>query len=222
MIVQDIVNSVSTDTRQVLQNSGADANTIMDWIDRIHKDVLHTSLYVNQNLATTSVTTMAGTSSYTLTSNTPIRRIVGVYDSTFNLSLKPADADIDQPSPTQAQVDESQGRPFATAAVRPPHQAYNFGGIPEYYRFLAPSTLLLRPAPPSIAYTSTLSIVYEQLITTLSSLTTPLLIPDDGKDVVVSGVNWLAMAYIGRPQEAASWFQLYRDLKFGNRTGVIR
>jgi hypothetical protein len=220
MIVQDIVNAVNVDTRQVLSNSGNDAVTIMNWVDRVHKDVLHTTLYVNQNLTTTFVTTIAGQNAYTLTPTTPIRRIVSVFDTTFNQSLTPADVDLDQPSPTAAGVDESQGRPAQQAPL--PHQAYKFGGTPEYFRFVGPTTFIVRPAPLSAAYTSTLSVTYEKLVSTLSSLTAALIVPDDGKDVICAGVNWLAMAYIGRQQEAMSWFQLYQQLKAGNRMGVIR
>src|SRR5882762_4818484 len=100
MNVQDIVNAVSIDTRQVLSPSGNDANVIMSWVDRVHKDVLHSSLYINQNLATTSIGTVIGTNAYTLSPITPIRRIVSVYDVTFNQALTPSDVDLDQPSPT--------------------------------------------------------------------------------------------------------------------------
>ena len=220
MTVQDIVNAVSTDTRQVLNSSGNDANVIMSWVDRVQKDVLHSSLYVNQNLATTSISTAISTNSYTLTPSTPIRRIVSVFDITFNMSLSPSDVDLDAPTPVQARVDEEGGK---TAIGSPrPFQAYTFGGTPEFFRFIAPTTLVIRPAPPSTAWLSTLNITYEQLVPTVTSLTTTLLVPDDGKDVVCAGVNWMAMAYIGRQQEAMSWFQLYQQLKQGNRVGVMR
>jgi hypothetical protein len=222
MVVQDIVNAVSTDTRQVLAPSGNDAQVILNWVDRVQKEILHTTLYINQNLATTSINTSLNTNSYNLTPATPIRRIVSIYDTTFNMSLKPADADLDQPSPTQSNVDEQQGRAISTSVSVSPHQAYKFGGTPEYFRFIAPTTLLIRPAPPLTGFLSTLSITYEQLIETVTSLSTELIVPDDGKDIMVAGVNWLAMAYIGRAQEAMSWFQLYQQLKAGNRTGVIR
>ena len=222
MIVQDIVNAVSIDTRQVLTASGNDANVIMSWVDRVHKDVLHSTLYVNQNLNTTSITTLVGINAYTLIPPTAIRRIVSIYDTTFNLSLTPSDADLDQPSPVQASATESQGRSLGTQSYQSPHQAYKFGGTPEYFRFLAPNILLIRPAPPDTPWLSTLSITYEELVANLVNLTDTLIIPDDGKDVVVAGVNWMAMAYIGRQQEAMSWFQLYQQLKSGIRTGVIR
>lgn len=222
MIVQDIVNAVSNDTRRVMAASGDDAVTMISWVDRIHKDVLHTSEYINQNLATTSITTIVGQNAYTLSPPTSIRRIVAIYDTTFHMSLTPSDVELDQATPTQARVDEEQGRAISTSTVPLPHQAYHFGGTPEYYRFIGPSTLIIRPAPATTSYVSTLSVTYEQLISTLSSLTAQLTVPDDGKDVMVAGVNWMALAYIGRPQEAASWFQLYQQLKQGNRTGVIR
>lgn len=222
MTVQDIINAVSIDTRQVLANSGTDANNMIGWVDRIHKDVLHSSIYVNQNLATTSITTTAGTSSYTLTPPSTIRRIVSIYDSTFNMSLTPSDVDLDSATPTATRVDEENGRPIATTQLPQPFQAYHFGGIPEYFRFIAPTTLLVRPAPASAAYVSTLNIVYEVQVADLTTLGGTLIVPNDGKDVICAGVNWMAFSYIGRPQEAMSWFQLYQDLKRGNRIGVIR
>lgn len=220
MIVQDIVNAVSIDTRQVLAPSGNDANVILSWVDRVQKDVLHSSLYINQNLATTQITTTASTNSYTLSPGSPIRRIVGVFDLTFNMSLTPSDVDLDQPSPVQAQANQEQGHPAMQSPL--PHQSYKFGGTPEFFRFLAPTTLVVRPAPPSSAWLSTLSVTYEKLVPTVTNLTDTLLVPDDGKDVVCAGVNWMAMAYIGRQQEAMSWFQLYQQLKGGSRMGVIR
>lgn len=222
MIVQDIVNAVSTDTRQVLNSAGNDANVIMNWVDRVHKDVLHSSLYINQNLNTTQINTVVGTNSYSLSPAEPIRRIVAVYDTTFNMALTPSDADLDGPTPVQAQVDESQGHPISSSAQPRPHQAYKFGGTPEYFRFIAPQTLIIRPAPANTGFLSTLSITYEQLVETLLVLTDELLVPDDGKDVICAGVNWMAFAYIGRQQEAMSWFQLYQQLKNGGRVGVIR
>lgn len=222
MIVQDIVNAVSIDTRQVLMASGNDANVIMGWVDRIHKDVLHSSIYVNQNLATTQIVTVPTQNSYTLTPPTQIRRIVSVFDLTFNMSLTPSDAELSQPTPIQANVDEQSGKPLMSSAQPSPHQAYKLGGTPEYFRFIAPATLIVRPAPPTAAYVSTLSLTYEQMVATLNTLSASLTIPDDGKDVICAGVNWMAMAYIGRPQEAMSWFQLYQQLKSGQRIGVIR
>ncbi len=221
MTVQDIVDAVSRDTRQVMQACGDDAQIIMGWVDRTHKDVLHSSLYVNQNLNTTLVTTIPGQFTYTMAPPTAIRRIVSVFDTVFNMSLSPSDAELNLPTPTQAHVEEGQGRPHAPAAPSP-HQVYKFGGLPEYYRFLAPTSLRLRPAPASASYVSTLNVTYEQLVQTLSNLSADLIVPDDGKDVMVAGTNWLAMAYIGRSQEAASWFQLYQQLKSGERIGVMR
>lgn len=221
MEVQDIVNSVSTDTRQLLANSGNDANTIMGWCDRIQKEILHTSNYITFNLGTTSVTTSVGTTSYTLSPPTTIRRLVSVYDTTFNRVLTPSDV-ISNPSPVAAKVEESRGEPYQQVAIPRPHEVFRYGGTPEYYRFIAPTTFVVTPAAIATAYTSTLSITYEQLISTLTSLTTVLTVPDDGKDMFCAGVNWLAFAYIGKPQDAMAWFQLYQQLKAGERVGVMR
>jgi hypothetical protein len=222
MIVQDIVNAVSTDTRQVMNASGNDANVIMNWVDRVQKDVLHTTLYANQNIASTQVTTVVGQNAYTMSPPSAIRRIISIFDLTFNMSLTPSDVDLDSPTPVATRVNEEAGRSSSQINQPHPSEAYRFGGTAEYFRFIGPNTLVIRPAPATPGYVATLSVVYEQLVPTLSSLTAALIVPDDGKDVVCAGVNWMAFAYIGRQQEAASWFQLYQQLKQGNRIGVLR
>lgn len=221
MIVQDIVNAVSTDTRRVLSAAGNDAQVILNWVDRVHKEVLHTSLYITSNMATTSVSTVAGTTTYNLTPPSSIRRLVSVYDTTFNRVLTPSDV-ISNPSPIAARVEESKGEPYQQVAVPRSHEVFRYGGTPEYYRFIAPTTFIVTPAGISSAYAATLSITYEQQVATLMNLTSSLIVPDDGKDVIVAGVNWLAMAYIGRPQETQMWYQVYQQLKAGERVGVMR
>lgn len=221
MIVQDIINAVSVDTRQVINSTGNDAITVLGWVDRIHKEVLHTSNYITFNMNTTQVSTTVGTTTYTLTPPTPIRRLVSVYDTVFNRVLTPSDV-ISNPSPVAARAEESRGEPYQQVAMPRAHEVFRYGGIPEYYRFIAPSTFVVTPAAIGTLYTSTLGITYEQLVTTLLNTTSVLLIPDDGKDVIVAGVNWLASVYIGRQAEIQMWFQVYQQLKTGERVGVMR
>lgn len=221
MIVQDIINSVSTDTRQVLNSTGNDDTTMITWVDRIHKEVLHTSNYITFNMNSTQVTTTVNTTTYTLSPPTSIRRLVSVYDITFNRVLTPSDV-ISNPSPIAARVEEAKGEPYQQVANPRAFEVFRYGGTPEYYRFIAPATFVVTPAAIGTAYTSTLGITYEQLVQTLQTSTAPLIVPDDGKDVMCAGVNWLATLYIGRTQEAGAWLQLYQQLKAGERVGVMR
>lgn len=51
---------------------------------------------------------------------------------------------------------------------------------------------------------------YYELETTLTSFTQALQIPDRYVDVVVAGVNWLALKFLGRLPEAQDWFMAYK------------
>src|ERR1700754_1751546 len=97
MTAQDVINAVSLDMRQVLSPSAPDNTIIIPWVDRIQKDVLHTSLFNALLKKITTVTVVADTSLYTLT-DPSVRRIVSVYDRTFDRFLLPYET-ISFPTP---------------------------------------------------------------------------------------------------------------------------
>lgn len=66
LTVQDIVNSTSQDIRSVLGTSGSDATKITDWVDRVQKDCLHSSVYSYLNVGSVSFSTVINQSSYQL------------------------------------------------------------------------------------------------------------------------------------------------------------
>ena len=51
---------------------------------------------------------------------------------------------------------------------------------------------------------------YYQLEVTISSFAQTLQVPDRYVDVMVAGINWLALKFLSRTQEAAEWFGTYR------------
>lgn len=307
LTVQNIVDSVSTDMRKVLSNSGADATLMIDWVDRIHKDCLHTSFYGHLNQANTSVSLVAGTSSYTL-SPTDIRRLLFVYDRTtkrpldiwptraqlptfeakritetekvpegklFELGPEPFADVYAQGSETVsttagtssytlsasarrilAVYDRTTGRalqPLSDADdVKEREVRFLDGPLPQYFKFIAPSTLVLFPTPlvgtgandsislevyyektqgpplfyqlvgsqsllvmPTPAVAGNLEVVYEKQATTLTALANTLVIPEDGKDMLVAGVNYLVAQYLEKGNAIENWFQLYERLKRG-------
>lgn len=207
--VQNIVDSVSEDVRKVLSNSGADATRMIDWVDRIHKDALHTSVYSYLNQVVLTQATTAGTSSYTLSPSPAIRRILSVYDRTFNRTLAPIRQAWPLPQRDQGGVE---------GAAPPKMPELTQTQWPEYFDLVGTVTFRVFPAPPAAAFQSTLEIYYEGQVTTLSTLTGgtgTLVIPEDGKDMVVAGVNWLALQYLKRPDEAQHWFAVYEKHKMG-------
>lgn len=211
--VQNIVDAVSTDVRQQLSNSGSDATLMIGWVDRIHKDCLHSSLYNHLNQAFTTQVLTAGVSSYGLSVSPTIRRITMVYDRTFQRMLLPIES-ATAPYPTSTSV--------APPGALPPEQAPKFltsaktmGPWPEYYTMTNTSNLIIFPAPSTATWAGTLEIHYEQQVADLANLSDALTIPNDGKDIVVAGVNSLALFYLQKPEEAMVWQQSYERMKRG-------
>lgn len=70
----------------------------------------------------------------------------------------------------------------------------------------APSTNSLEPLDGYV-----IEFRYFQSITAISATSTVLQVPDDYKDVVISGVNWRAFEFLGRQTEAQLWYKLYQE-----------
>lgn len=215
LTAQDIINSASQDARSLLGTSGGGANILLDYVDRIHKDVLHSSIHSNLNHAGTTVQTVVGQTSYTLTP-TDIRRILTCYDTTTNRMLEPL-IEATTPVPQAEDTAVIQALPQTTA---PPAQAAPrelvrtrfASALPEYYGMRGSNTLILLPVPQQVV---NVEVGYEMLVSSLTATTDPLTVPDDGKGMLVAGVNYLAAVFVGRSQEANFWAALYEKLKRG-------
>lgn len=210
LTVASISADTSIDTRQVLLPTDP---KLAGWIDRVHKDCLHSSVYSYLNIATTSFSTVASQQQYSLTP-TNIRRILGMYDQTRNRVLFP----IERATSPTSQVEKQE--PGAGQASGPDTK-YGQGftralslqsGQPEYFRHLGAQTVSLFPIPIQVV---NIGVSFEQQVVTIVNPTDQLLIPEDGRDMVVAGVNWLANAFLKRVDEAQAWLQIYQSLKTG-------
>lgn len=210
MLVQDIVNAVSIDMRQVLSNTAPDALNIIPWVDRIHKDALHTSLFNYLLRDTATINVVMGTSKYTvIPPGGTIRRILSVYDRTFDRILLPYDS-IGFPT-SLGDASATQG----SQIPKPMLDATTMEQWPEYYLREGVSSLTLFPAPQKSSYNGTYEIHFERQTSDLLNLTDALLIPNDGKDLVVAGVNMYAALYLKNATEAQGWQQQYETMKKG-------
>lgn len=213
MQVQDIINASSTDYRGVLANSAPDSSLFITWTDRIHKDCLHTGIYNSLIQAMEPVTVVSGTSSYTIpTSNGNIRRVLTVYDRTFDRIIFPLDGVVyptysgDAGSPKQQlQIPEEM-------VIAETQSQY-----PKYYKREG-NTLYLFPAPQKSAFNGTYEVHYEIQPADLTVTTSTLLIPNDGIDMVVAGVNMYVAQFLHLDTEAGFWSQQYEAYKRGNAT----
>lgn len=215
--VQSIATDSNFDVRQAIgTGSGTQIQVYAGLIDRIHKDCLHSSVYSYLNIATTSFTTVPGQSSYTLTP-TNIRRILGVFDATRQRILFP----IERATSPISQVEKQENNPGQTGSPQMQYGQPATSPIslqasqPNYFRHIGAQQLNLYPAPPTSSLPLQLNVSYEQQVTTLVNSTDILLIPEDGRDMVVAGVNYLVNLLMKRMDEAQIWAQIYAKLKVG-------
>jgi hypothetical protein len=213
MVVQDVINAVSNDMRQVLSNASPDTAILTPWVDRTQKDVLHTSLFNFLLRDITTITTAQNTSLYPLvdTSNNPlpIRRITSVYDRTFDRVLLPYD-NLAFPAPKSDQT--------TPGPMQMPDAMLDAATMlqwPSYYLRQGQSNLHLFPAPQKAAFVGSYEVYYEMFAPDLALVTDTLLVPDDGIDLVVAGTNMLASQYLKNPEETANWTQVYQSMKAG-------
>lgn len=219
MTVQDIIDSVSIDMRQVLSNAPPDSSIMIPWIDRIHKDALHTSLfnYLLRGFAVIAV--VQGQAQYQVApepsegGNTVIRRILSVYDRTFDRILLPFE-DIGFPV-VKGDAVPPQGSDTPKAMI----SATTMEQWPEYYLREGVASITLFPAPQKVAFNGNYEVHFEQQAFNLTATTDTLMIPDDGKDLMVAGVNMYAALYLKNGGEAQGWQQQYEMMKKGNFVG---
>ena len=209
LTVQTVVNQASFDIRQVLGTAGNDLTIFTNWVDRVHKDCLHSSVYSYLNTSGQNVITTSGFSQYPLTGS--IRRILGVYDRVKGRLLFP----IEKASAPVTMVEKQEINPGQQSQFQLP-QAQPLQlqlGQPVFYRHLTSSNFLtLFPTP---LQTTTLEVAAENQVVTLVSPSDTLVIPEDGVDMVVAGVNFYSSMFLKRAEEAQVWMQLYTALKKG-------
>lgn len=211
MLAQDIVNASSIDFRQVLSSSAPDSALFLSWIDRISKDALHTGIYNFLLHVTQTISVTNGVSSYTLTNTSgPIRRIGMVYDRTFDRIIMPIDS-ILYPTSLGDQQSPRQAAQIPLEMVTAETQAQ----YPKYYHLEGPTTIEFFPAPQKTAFNGTYEIHYEMQAPDVTALTQTLLIPDDGEDMVVAGVNQYVANFLHLDTEAQFWSQQYEAYKKG-------
>ena len=222
LTVQSIADDAAYNFRLNLDGTGGSgtAFTILaKWVDQVHKDVLHSSVYAHHARKTTSVTSVAGTRSYTI-SATDLHRIEMVYDTVNQRELLPWDA-IAAPTSSKDPKDLGAGTQALDSAERARRTQSIF---PEYYRLATATssgththTLYLFPPPSTSSQAGNIDIHYEKVVSTVSASATVLELPESARDVMVAGVSWMHAKYLKREAEAQSWLQSYEVMKRGER-----
>lgn len=204
MLVSDVMAGVYNDIRQVL-NATTDSAIYIPWVNRVQHDVLHTSLYNYLTQAVETFTVSEDTSTYTL--GTPVRRIILLYDRTFDRILQDMD-DIMAPK-------QDATVPSGPAVAGSMLSAETMTQWPLYYRRSGATGVTLFPAPQKSVFAGTYECHYETYVTDVANTTDTLTVPNDGIDMMVAGVNVYAMSYLKLYDEAGKWQQTYEAMKNG-------
>lgn len=195
MTVQTILTACQQDLLTTVQGLGS-GTTLIDYVDRIHKECLHLGIYAAYNRVVETVPTVVGTTSYTL--GTALVAVDALFDRTLSRPLYPFGEIRQQAAQQPATVEVAQGIVKSAS--------------PMFYRFIAPTTLIVMPTPQCI---TSLEVHGRGQVATLTSTTATLIVPDDGLSTVVAGVNALAAAFLRQPQIADFWEKRYLQLRNG-------
>lgn len=201
--VQQIVNCTSQDIRQLLASSGADANILLDFVNRVSLDMLRASRWTFLLSAVQSFTTTVGEDQYWLgaTGGAP----AGTTDTALNLT------DIRTIKPGSV-YDRTNFRVLAKTSERPLGQTFTSNNRPRLWRYDGTEDKILALYPPANgAYT--VNFRYYKIHQQLTALNQILQVPNDYKDVVCAGVNELACVYLKRADEAGYWRGIYEEGK---------
>lgn len=213
MTGNNIIQQVSYDVRQVLATTGTPQTILMNYVDRIQRDLLHTTFWASTIRNTTTITTVVNTPSYTISASPPVRRVLLVYDRSRDRILLPFEV-ISTPTSEMAEPGTEKLTAQQSETVVGPLELKRLktqSSIPEYYRF-ASGTCYLFPTPQQVL---TIELHYNAQVPIVSDPTVLLTIPDDSIDAMVAGVNYLANLFLSRMEDAKFWSTLYQQLKKG-------
>lgn len=216
--VQTVADDVSYELRLkpldgTTGGSASDFALIARWVDQTHKDLLHSSALQHMLHASTTVSTVAGTRSYTLTP-TDIRLVDAVYDERSDTFLSPLKESL---SPSDLTSSEKGGSPRPDKHVA----AFRSTGLTsQFYRIqtsvLAGTnthTLFVFPPPSAAANTGTLTIFYTKQIPTVSASADFLYVGEDARDAMAAGTLIRAYRYLHNNTQAEVWRATYERLK---------
>lgn len=218
---QSIADDVNVNMREyfgaVKTTSGAvDADLCLKlfvpWVDQVQKDVLHTSIW--SPLITSSVTFVSspGGSPYTLSGVTNLRYILSVYDVKNRRMLLPYH-DLNFPSATSLPPERSGGPPSKFERSDKTNAPF-----PEFYitdMNGADVRIFLLDDPNNVSNSGTIRVFYAQDVTTLTTATQALTLPEDARDIMVAGVSAHCAHFLRLANDAASWMGLYTNMKAG-------
>jgi hypothetical protein len=198
-----IIGKASQDCRQLLSNSGTDANTILDYVDRIHKELLRLSRFRWLLSPVKQFTTVVGKTDYWIgqQGQAPATAVDTALNLTDVFTIKRGTV-----------FDRTNYMPIFPTSEAPLGAFFAQNNRPRLWRNdVATGDVINVYPPPDGAYVIEFRYFRErQLIASPASV---LQVPDQYIDVVIAGVNELVAMYLRKPDEAGYWHQYYESGK---------
>lgn len=198
-----VIGKASQDSRQLLAASGSDANTILDYVDRIHKEILRLSRFRWLLSPVQQFTTTVGVSDYWIGQQG--QAPVGTTDTALNLT------DVFQIKRGTV-FNRTSFTPIYPTAEAPLGSYFSQNAQPRLWRNdVSTSGVINIYPPPDKAYV--IEFRYFRKRQVISSPASVLQIPDQYIDIITAGVNELVAVYLRKPDEAGYWHQYYESGK---------
>ena len=216
LTVLEVATAANIAIRQQFDLSDSDQLALfIQWVDQVHKDVLHTSpVWRVFNTASATITSSVAGSPYALT--TTVREIVVVQDLQNSRVLIPW-TDVNFPAASSAPPEKS-GPPadkwMQSLKTNVPYPQFYLPEVAAAGGYIGKLHLL--PDPSTVDYAGTIRYFYTKVVESVTASGDTLVMPDDGLDVMVAGVAMHASNFLPRPTEADRWAALYGVLKRGN------
>lgn len=223
LTAQQIADDVNIELRHYFADPGASVSgdglaLMVSWINRVHQDVLHTSpIWSTYTITSETFESAVGGSPYILAANN-IRRVIEVYDVANRRNLIPYH-DINFQTGTGI-PQEKAGPPRA----KRDQQDQSNAQYPQYYTVencivqadgSVTQGIHLISDPDTTDFTGTIRYFYYKAVDEVDDAADNLVIPEDGRDVMVAGVAMHASMFAKRPADAAVWRDLYTTMKRG-------
>lgn len=221
LTVQQIVDAANNICRHQMADPGVSvAGTplaiMIPWVDAIHQDVLHTSpVWTPYTYTSETFESAPDGSPYVLSANN-IRRVVTLFDTVAKRIIIPyhdlnwatgTGIPAEKNGPPRTKPDQTQ------QTIAPYPQYYIVENCVEQADGSVVQGITLFSDPHDASYAGTIRVYYQKIVPVLDSETDILLIPDDGKDVMVAGVAMHLSTFLKRPADAAWWLSQYERMK---------
>jgi hypothetical protein len=201
--VQQVVDCTSQDIRKLLANSGTDEAILIDYVNRVHLDMLRFSRWRFLLSGVKTFNTVVGESDYWI-GNTGGQG-AGQTDTGLNLT----DVRVIKMGTV---FDRTNHKPLAKTGEQPLGDTWTDNNRPKVWRNDVSSPNVIQLWPPADGIYA-IEFRYYKVHTQLTIDSQVLLVPDDYKDIVCAGVNELANMYLKRPEEAQYWHAIYEEGK---------